>query len=536
MDLEQQLRVALAPCEPGPAPLAQVMARLSGAGARRSPFRPLLFGAILAAAAAAGMLALQTIRPIEQPPVTLSTDNSAVAEVLDAAAPVVPVEDDVLQVAVATADTAPAGKSFTVLVQPLQFDTDDPATVASVQQYYGFALDELRATPGLELIVAGLPESAPADFRLTMTGQDVGDTELLAGRARWQVELNAESWQNDAFSNKLRIQSGGTLDLGSCPFAAELAASMCTPSGVAARNIQDLRRSLFPTNPVLREELQARLRDSSQSSAGRNQALLAMLSQWRPGDAPLDGNVIRGVLDLIAGTDDASRRASLWRQLRGQKHPELVQPLIDASHDESGAIRLEVVTMLASDFSDAPGARAALDWVAGTDPELLVRKVAERALHGDEAWRDYVVSSVKDASLPVAGRFEALDWMLRNKRTDATIQATMNAVAPALLDSDAGALADVLVGASKEKTGGLGGLNGLAVMEYMGSVNHPAVPELLIDCFDGMPGDISLHFLAQHRDDPRVQRKLRDVAANHADQKLREKAAAYLRGSAESGG
>ena len=187
------------------------------------------------------------------------------------------------------------------------------------------------------------------------------------------------------------------------------------------------------------------------------------------------------------------------------------------------------MTTLATDFKDAPGARAALDWVAATDAKLLVRKVAERALSGDAAWRDYVVSSVKDTSLPVSGRFEALNWMLENRRSDSTMQATMTAVVPELLQGGVGPLADVLVRARKEKVGGLSGVTSVAMMELVSSTNHPAVPELLIACFDGMPGETTLYFMARHHEDPRIRNKLEEVAASYADEKLREKAASYLR-------
>jgi hypothetical protein len=530
MNLEQQLRASLQPCEPGPAPMAVVMARLSGAGLRRrSPVRPLLFGAILVTAAAAGILALQSHRSPVQPAAALLVDKSDAADQSLVAGPLAPVDGDTLQTSVVEAVAAPT-RSFRVLVQPLQLDTDDSASVASVQQYYESALNELRATRGLVLIVAGLStQDTPADFRLSMTAQDARSTEILAGRARWQVVLKTESWQNNAFHRVLSIESAGTLDLGSCPFPAELAVSMCTPSGVAARNIEELRRSVFPSIPSTVEEAQAELRDSSRSAAERNQALLAMLSRSRSGDAPVNGDVIRGVLDLIANTPDARQRASLWHQLRGQRHPDLVQPLIDASRNEDDPGRLEVVTMLATDFKDAPEARAALDWVAGTDSRVLVRKVAERALFGDAAWRDYVVSSVKDESLPESERFESLDWMLENRSTDGKVLATLTAVAPDLLDGGVGALADVLVDASKDTSGKLSGLASIAMVEFMSSVNHPAVPELLMTCFDRMPGETTLYFLAQHHDDPRVHRKLEQVAADHPDPKLRARAAFYLR-------
>ena len=59
MNLEEQLRAAFAPCEPGPAAEAAVMAYVFG-GARRAlrgkPDRRILVGTILVVAAAASML------------------------------------------------------------------------------------------------------------------------------------------------------------------------------------------------------------------------------------------------------------------------------------------------------------------------------------------------------------------------------------------------------------------------------------------------------------------------------------------------
>jgi hypothetical protein len=221
-------------------------------------------------------------------------------------------------------------------------------------------------------VVGEAPTGAtvPADFRLTVTGRDARNTGLLAGRARWQVVLKGERWKEDSFRFEMGLESGGTLDLGSCPFAANLVVEMCMPSGVAARNVRDLRTSLFPGDSMLQVEALARFRDTSLSVTERNRALLALVSRSQRGGAPLDEDVIRGVLNVIASSPSATQRASLWRQLRGQKHPALVQPLIDASRDEKDDMaRLEAVTTLATDFSDAQTAHAALDWVAGTDPK-----------------------------------------------------------------------------------------------------------------------------------------------------------------------
>src|SRR6187402_781658 len=63
MNLEQQLRAALAPQEPGAGPMNAVLARLSSprANKRRGGSRSILFGTVLVVAAAASMLALQLL-------------------------------------------------------------------------------------------------------------------------------------------------------------------------------------------------------------------------------------------------------------------------------------------------------------------------------------------------------------------------------------------------------------------------------------------------------------------------------------------
>lgn len=552
MDLEQQLRAALVISEPGPAPLEAVMWKLSAGprGGRGGKAKILIASSLLALAVAAGMLAwrgsIHEVEPVSvvleaapafdeaamQPPSsTESADEAAQPAVITPAVPAV-------ERATAQLAAPPAAHAVTVLVQPLQYETDDPVARSLLQEYYGHLLRELRAIPGLVLVdpekTSG--EATPAEFRITLTGRDGRNARIGAGRATWQVKLRSEQRKGGGYAPTTiaSIESGGTSDATSCP-ATGGHVEVCLPAGVAASHVASLRSMVLPRNAALESQLQAQSLDPALSAEARTRALLDVMNRKQKAGETMDAEVIGSALALAASSPLPSQRDLVWRYLRGQKNPALIPPLIRAARGEADdKTRFTAVVTLATDFSGDAAARNALASVAAEDPKPLARKVAERAVAGDAPWREYVVAGVKDANQPPLQRVEPLVWMVETRRGDPAVQATLTSVAPEVLErAGAAALADLLIRVHADRTESLSGLKSQMLVEFFSSVAHPAVPDLMMACFDGMPSEITLHFLGQHRDDARVADLLGQIATSHPEQKLRDRAAGYLRGSTE---
>jgi hypothetical protein len=91
-------------------------------------------------------------------------------------------------------------------------------------------------------------------------------------------------------------------------------------------------------------------------------------------------------------------------------------------------------------------------------------------------------------------------------------------------DGDAAALAEVLVQASSGPARPQSGL----LQITMSSLPHPAVADFLIAIVDRQPDFSTFSLLGRHRGDPRIEAKLKDIAANHPDPNARQLAAAQL--------
>lgn len=77
--------------------------------------------------------------------------------------------------------------------------------------------------------------------------------------------------------------------------------------------------------------------------------------------------------------------------------------------------------------------------------------------------------------------------------------------------------------------GGLPGYEqGQLAVRKLGSLKDPAAVEMLIECFDAIPGGTALALLAARRDDPRVMSKLEAIAADSSNPALAERASALL--------
>lgn len=180
MILEEQLRDALAPCEPGPAAEAAVMAHVFGGAkraARRKPSRHILFGAILIAAAAAAILLVTIARPPAPATALVVAPAPPIAVVAEAAAaPESAVEPQPVE-SVASVEPVAAVAPFTAQLMPLVNEATEPSASVAIQTVYATFVDRLRAVPGLTLLQQDQTEGASQvrpDFRITLRGREYG--------------------------------------------------------------------------------------------------------------------------------------------------------------------------------------------------------------------------------------------------------------------------------------------------------------------------------------------------------------------------
>lgn len=532
MDLEQQLRAALAPCEPGPAPLAVVMAQLNRARPASSKRHRrggpiILLGFVLAVAAAAGILGTRLMGGSAQATAEWPVVAGTPAEV--------PPEQLLLQPDDSGDRPAqPASSTFTVLVQPLQLDTEGGVVESQVREYYNALVDGLRLVPGLVVVPPGAASLAttPADFRITVSGEDARN-EFTTGTGTWRVSLRTE----ERLDGDYRPAVGGTIRV-----IVSMNAKMCLEgpdrdcglAGMAADHVEQLVY-LFPSSPAL-EELRARYRDEAaalKQALSTPENILRQRLPQPPGATPVDADLIRQILDRIAVVPEPGPRAALWTSLRGQKYPEQLPVLMKALREEpADVVRQELITQLALGFAEDPAARDVLASVAEVEPQALPRHVAERALFGDGPWRVYASAALRDSRLSTAQRLDPLTWMLDVRQLYPRVGDTFTEVLPALLEGDgARMLAGLLSSRKKESANLLEALKTESYVARIGASNAQAAPDLLVAWFDVEQSEQALRLLAPHRDDARVRNKLEAIVAYNAEPVLRRLAASYLRGT-----
>jgi hypothetical protein len=197
--------------------------------------------------------------------------------------------------------------------------------------------------------------------------------------------------------------------------------------------------------------------------------------------------------------------------MREAHSPELRQPLIAAARSEpDGEARLEAVATLARDFANDPPGRAALEAVASEDSRPLIRAAARRGLAGDAAWREYVVSSLKDAGRSDEERVEALVHDMFERNLPNSVASYWIRTRELLDDEAIRSLAQLLpqLRPSMQLTSGMLG----QLVTDVASIDHPAVTDMLLG---GLAGNGSLigaataaHGLLDRGDDPRVRAAL----------------------------
>ncbi len=123
-------------------------------------------------------------------------------------------------------------------------------------------------------------------------------------------------------------------------------------------------------------------------------------------------------------------------------------------------------------------------------------RVAGRALSGDGAWNEYVVATVKDASLPPAERFAPLAYL---------VQTNQMADARKLLDDGViAALVDVLPALVDDPARGVS--SAVDLLATLSAMDSPSVIDLMLASLDRAQTPASRLFIVEglgtRRDDP----------------------------------
>lgn len=549
MELEQQLRVALAPAKPAPRVRAAVMARLAAEPASRFPQRWVYVGVALALGAAAAML---TIRWWNSPARAMVAN--AVAEVVppparpvDDVSPEPAAEPASAETANASGPTSPKAKPFTVQVMPLQSDVADPARKAAIESVYDLLVSGLWSVPNATILVTpAIGDVTPAtpDYRLALTGT-AGSTIEPDG---YVVELKS-TWFRAGGREGGSMYFGTSADASpgcTTPPSTDVLANLpaCTdPAGVAAGLLSTLRKRVFPPDPLLQRRLEERLADSKLESADRLRALVDLGSLGKSSGlvaardfAPglRDPGVVRAAIQLASSAPDPEIRAQVWNTLRGSTDSQLVSPLAMALRsDLDDDTRVQALATLAEGFAADASARAALEVAAAEDPKPMVRALAKRGLGVESAWTEHVLSSLKNSELPAQERIEAFFYAygLQTTRTYGTYSAD-GRILRALDDAAIRALAEVIPKAARESTGYRRA--SFTLMSEFAQLKHPAITDLLLSELTASDAwydpSWAVEGLRSRVDDVRVRAALQKVADESPQPQLKSLAASILSG------
>lgn len=292
-------------------------------------------------------------------------------------------------------------RSLTLVVQPLQYESEDAAVQAAVQRFYDALVQELRGLPAVTVIGPRLADAsdASADFVLTGAARDhaAARPSELAGRStdaagQWQAMLRLRISAGDprvpqslpadraqgskGIVQPIRVE--GYLSEADCmSHVGAHEAAKCDAANAVRSTLALMRTVMFPADAALQGELRDLLLDTSRPDAERSEALelLAVLA-GRRGRA-LDADAMHAALALVGSARDDATRLDYWRKLRGVVGPEAVGALVDATAQQrSSDLRLEAATQLVSQFPADATARAALQWLAENDPDVRVREAA----------------------------------------------------------------------------------------------------------------------------------------------------------------
>jgi hypothetical protein len=214
------------------------------------------------------------------------------------------------------------------------------------------------------------------------------------------------------------------------------------------------------------------------------------------------------------------------------RQPDLLQPLVSAAREDTDAdVRLQAVETLAADFAQQEEARAALQAIAREDERPLVRALAQRGLHGDGAWKDYVVASLRDTSKPIAERMEAFMYHMYQPGPGGGV--TMSMASRKILDDEViRALGKALPQATslpdvKRMTGQLIG----DIAQVKSTAADGLLQELLQQGSEPAVKRAVVTQLARRSSESRVRSMLEEVRSGDADPQLRQLAEQALSGA-----
>lgn len=379
---------------------------------RRNPrSRLILGGAVLAIAAAAATLALRG-RDAGSAGVDQARSAAlAAGEPVQRLVVPVPGQDSAV---IQDDEPQPAGQSpqaqNTVLVV-LQNEATDAATHEAVEQFHAAVLRELRGIPGMTVVLSAEPDAdkaSGAELHIVAAGRQ------STNGGRFWARLTSTNLGPKAGQYASMTSREGAISPACVPDPSSTTPVCIDPAGLAASMVAYVRGSYFP-DASLERQMRAQLLDAGLDPARRQEVLvnLAMLGAGKPGDrtgakALSDPAVVRGVADLAGSVSDPQLRASVWRSMMRVRTPEFRQALVTASRqDPDPRVRVATISMLSWNFDEDPQATQFLEERASLDPQPLVRAVAMRATKGEEAWRDYVVTSLRDETRTPEERIEA---------------------------------------------------------------------------------------------------------------------------------
>lgn len=416
-DHDMHLRVAALPIAPlGEDRIAawRALASPEAMAARvpsRGPRRLMLAGTLVAAVAAAALLVTALRGEPDAAPVLATSlpvvPEAAPAAAIPAAADPVPADPVPAAVEAPRASrpssppyTMPVVRSLTLVVHPLQYESEDTAVQAAVQRFYDALVQELRALPAVT-VVGPRPadeSDAGADFVLAGAARDHASSrpaelagELADAAGQWRAMLRLRIQAADyrgpqpppgsaqgsrGFVQPIRIE--GFVSEAACRQHTATNNAVCDPGMVVRSSLAVMRMAMFPADAALQGELRDLLLDTSRPEAERGEAmaLLALLAGRR--GQGLDADVVHAALALVGAARDDATRLDYWRKLRGLTGPEVVGALVDAtSQQRSSDLRLEAASQLAARFADDATASAALQWLAQNDPDARVRQAAQ---------------------------------------------------------------------------------------------------------------------------------------------------------------
>ncbi len=310
---------------------------------------------------------------------------------------------------------------------------------------------------------------------------------------------------------------------------------------MAAMGMKLLRNNLFPGDPAVPQDLRAKILDASLDPATRLTALgdlrslqtsAAQVRRFEgAADALGDAAIAHSLANLAVRAPDPGMRAQVWRSMRGAGNADLVEPLLDSLRtDRDDKVRVEAATTLAADFAGDEHVRAVLEAVAQEDPRPMVRALARRGVSGESAWNEYVVSSLKDQTLPAAQRLDALFHTVNQVGKVPDLRT--------LLNDDEAVLAFIDAYSAVQKSSPPHELPYSVLVTRLGSIDHPAITGLLIDSLQrtsqSSVRQSLVSLLGRRLADDRVRRVLETLSTTDGEMEVRALADMALKASAST--